>query len=201
MTQSHKTHSADKWQKIAQESELPENDETSSNADQADPAEKALDFPTRQILEDQLTALEQKVEEYKQQAFRAQAELDNVRRRAERDVSNAHKFGAEQLIQALLPVVDGLVRGLESSDGQDPKVKAIRDGMQLTLDILHKVLIKFGVEIIDPAVGEGFDPKLHEAMGMRHDPNAKPNTILQVLQKGYQLHGRVLRAAMVMVAQ
>ncbi len=200
MTNPNKPNSADKWQKIAQEAES-QIDENETQADTGTEEESRLDYPTRQQLEDQLTSMERNVEEYKKQVLLAKAELENVRRRAERDISNERKYGVEQLLQSLLPVVDGLVRGLESQDPQDSKIKAIRDGMQLTLDILHKVLIKFGVEIIDPQPGEPFDPKLHEAMGMRHDPNAKPNTILQVLQKGYQLHGRVLRAAMVMVAQ
>lgn len=200
MTQPNKTQPTDKWQKMAEESDKP-NTEDGDDTLNPESVEKTLDFPTRQALEDQLTAYERKTDEYKQQALRAQAELENYRRRAERDVASAHKFGVEQLIITLLPVVDSLTRGLESCDTQDAKVKAIREGMQLTLDILNKALVKFGVEMIEPAVGEPFDPKLHEAMGMQHDPNVKPNTILKLLQKGYQLHGRVLRAAMVMVAQ
>lgn len=194
MSDSHKSdHSgSDKWQKMAEQAQKQPSEEGAE--------EGQLEFPTRQKLEDQLTALERQVEEYKQQTARAQAELENVRRRAERDVSNAHKYGVEQLISALLPVVDGLVRGLESGDDSDPKIKALHSGMQLTLDLLHKALMKFGVEIIDPAAGDAFDPKLHEAMGVQSQPGAKANTILKVLQKGYELHGRVLRAAMVMVA-
>lgn len=196
MSHSHKSEPTNKWQKFAEETDH----QTQPPASEPPQSEQQLEFPARRQLEDQLTALERQVEEYKQQALRAQAEQENIRRRAERDVSYAHKYGVEQLLNALLPVADGLVRGLESGDPTDPKIKPLRDGMQLTLDLLQKTLMKFGVEIIDPPVGSPFDPKLHEAMGMQPHPGAKSNTIVQVLQKGYQLHGRVLRAAMVMVA-
>lgn len=198
MTDSHKdnvkpaSQSADKWQKIAEDAEKQVEKENVEGSH--------LEYPTRQQLEDQLTAMESQVDEYKQQAARAQAELENVRRRAERDISNAHKYGVEQLIIALLPVVDGLARGLESGDLTDLKVKNLHHGMQLTLDLLHKALAKFGVDRIVPAPGDAFDPKQHEAMGVQAEPGAKPNTVVQLLQTGYQLHGRVLRAAMVMVS-
>lgn len=197
---SYNSDGADKWQKFAEqnqndsefENEKPESEMENSEGEQ-------LEFPTRQKLEDQLTALERQVDECKQQTARAQAELENFRKRSERDLNNAYKYGPEQLIQSLLPVVDSLVRGIQSGDANDPKIKVMHEGMQLTLDLLDKTLAKFGVKVIDPAVGEAFDPKLHEAMGMQPVPGAKSNTVAQVLQKGYQLHERVLRAAMVMV--
>jgi molecular chaperone GrpE len=194
------SQSADKWQKIAEEAEKQAPVEESGPANAKGDTQGELDFSTRQQLEDQLNTLDRQFNEAKLQAARSQAELENVRRRAERDISNAHKYGVEQLINALLPVVDGLVRGLESGDHADPKVQALHAGMQLTLDLLYKALAKFGVEIINPAIGDAFDPKLHEAVGVQKVPGAIPNTITQLLQKGCQLHGRVLRAAMVMVA-
>ena len=154
------TQSADKWQKIAEEAEKQAPAEESG-------AQGELEFSTRQQLEDQLNVLERQVNEAKLQAARSQAELENVRRRAERDVSNAHKYGVEQLINALLPVVDGLVRGLESGDHADPKVQALHAGMQLTLDLLYKALAKFGVEIINPAAGDPSIPGSHEAVGVQ----------------------------------
>jgi len=191
--------SDNKWQKIAEQAD-PEIEQSSASDEEVKKEEGQLEYPSRQELEDQLTALELRINEYKQQTARAQAELENYRRRAERDVKEAHQYGVSQLINALLPVVDGLVRGLESGNPEDPKIKPIFDGMQMTLDLLLKALSKFGVEVIDPAVGEEFNPKIHEAMGMEKSPEAKPNTIIRTLQKGYQLHGRVMRAAMVMVA-
>ncbi|MBS0349660.1 MAG: nucleotide exchange factor GrpE [Proteobacteria bacterium] len=190
------SNSADKWQKISEE----HKDKTTTQPGQPENQEGQLEFPSRQQLEDQLTVLERKVSEYKEMAVRAQAEMKNLQWRAERDISNAHKYGVEQLIKGLLPVVDALLRGMENCDINDTKVKTMFDGMKLTSDLLQKALTQFGVEFIDPAVGEPFDPKFHEAMGMQEAPGAKSNTIAKVLQKGFRLHDRVLRAAMVMVA-
>ncbi|MCH9770433.1 MAG: nucleotide exchange factor GrpE [Gammaproteobacteria bacterium] len=163
-------------------------------------ASAGLELTSRQDLEQQLNQLEEQLAKYKDKSARDQAELKNVQRRAERDVSNAHKYGSEKIMVEMLQVVDSIERGLETSMSDDPKVQSLHEGMQLTLDLLIKTLNKFGVEIIDPAAGDNFNPELHEAMSMQPDKNAKSNTVLQVLQKGYQLNGRVLRAAMVIVA-
>ena len=168
--------------------------------DEADHPE-GLEFPSREKLEDQLTAMEKQVDEYREKALRVHAEMDNLRRRTERDVANAHKYGAERLLIDLLPVMDGLIRALESLESQDSHTKSMREGIALTVDLLQKALEKHGVKMIDPPLGIPFNPDLHEAMSAQKDPNAAPNTILQVIQKGYELNGRVLRAAMVIVAQ
>ncbi len=193
MSGNHHSSKNDKWQKIAEEAHKNEQ----SDSQEKNASEGQLEFPSRQQLEDQLTAMERQLNEFKEQATRALAELKNVQWRAEREIGNAHKFGVKEIMKSLLPVVDSLVRGLESGDAADPKVQAMHSGMQLTLDLLNKALTKSGLEIIDPAVGSEFNPSLHEAMGMQ--PGGKSNTIAQVLQKGYQLHGQVLRPAMVMV--
>lgn len=187
-----KEENQDKWREFAEEQE---------NSEDAFEELPEIDFPSRDNLEDQLTAMEKKVDEYKDKAMRAHAEMENFRRRAERDVEKAHKFGNEKLLVDLLPVVDSMIRGLESPESHDPHVKSMREGIGLTLDLLHKTLSKHGVKTIDPEPGEVFNPELHEAMSAVQDPNAKPNTIVQVVQKGYELNGRVLRAAMVIVAQ
>jgi molecular chaperone GrpE len=199
-----KATSTSKWEKISTEDE-DVTEEGTSPVDEAtapgEPEEQAgIDFATRDKLENQLTAMEQQAEKDKSEVLRAQADLVNVQRRAERDVSNARKFGAERLIVDMLPIVDSLVRGLEGPDVEDPQIKSMREGMSLTLDLINKTLTNHGVTIIGPAKGDVFNPELHEAMGMQQDPDAASNTILQVLQKGYSLNGRVLRAAMVMVA-
>lgn len=203
---SKKTDKRDtgRWEKFAQEQEeQPKIDvEADDVPDLHETPERTegLGYASHEELEQELNALEMQLAEYKDAAVRAKAEADNVRRRAERDVEKAHKFGSEKLLSDLLPVVDSLVRGLEGAEPQDPQAKSYREGMMLTLDILEKTLLKHGVKVIDPTQGEPFNPELHEAMSMQPDPNAKPNTILQVLQKGYELNGRVVRAAMVMVA-
>jgi len=160
-----------------------------------------IEFPSRDDLESQLTQMEKKVDEYKAQALRAQAELDNVRKRAERDVSNAHKFGTEKLLNELLPVLDSLVRGIEGTPETNEVLAQARKGMQLTLELMEKTLAKFGVQIIEPESGEPFDPTKHEAVGAQPNPDFKSGSVIQVLQRGYELNGRILRAAMVMVAQ
>lgn len=187
-----KEENQDKWREFAEEQE---------NSEDAFEELPEIDFPTRGKLEDQLTEMEKKVDEYKEKAMRAHAEMENSRRRAERDVEKAHKFGNEKLLVDLLPVVDSMIRGLESPESHDPHVKSMREGIGLTLDLLHKTLSKHGVQTIDPKPGEVFNPELHEAMSVVQDPSAKPNTIVQVVQKGYELNGRVLRAAMVIVTQ
>lgn len=193
-----KKNDDNKWRELA-EQQAKESPEASSPM--AESTEPGIDFPSRESLENQLTAMERQVTEYKEQALRSKAELENIRRRLERDVANAHKYGSEKLLADLLPVVDSLVRGLESCDVKDPQLQTIRQGISLTLDLLHKTLIKHGVEMIEPTKGEGFDPTLHEAMSMQTLPECKSNTVIQTLQKGYSLNGRVLRAAMVIVAQ
>ena len=136
-----------------------------------------------------------------EKVVRAQAEMENARRRAERDVSNAHRYGNDKLVNALLPVMDSLLRGQEGVDADDDKVKPLLEGMVLTADMLEKALIQFGLAVVEPEQGEVFNPEHHEAMSMVPMPGAEKNTVIEVLQKGYLLNGRVLRAAMVVVAQ
>jgi molecular chaperone GrpE len=178
-------------------------DQADKAADQvpleANEAENAVDDFNKNKLENQVTALEMKLDECRNQALRAQAEVENVRRRAERDVSNAHKYGVDKLLTDLLPVMDSMVRGLEGPDSKDPHTKTLREGMLMTLDILEKTLEKHGVEAILPQSGDAFNPDEHQAMSMVSDPDGQANTVCEVVQKGYQLNGRVLRAAMVIV--
>ena len=205
-----------KWQTIAEQSEQSEQSEQAESTEQQPASDErpessepvvdeltqpeGLAFPSREQLEDQLTAMERKVDQYQEMALRARADADNAQRLAQRDVANARKFGSERLIADLLPVADCLTRGLEGiASANQPNDDAAAKGLQLTLDLLEKTLVNHGVSIIDPAKGDHFNPDKHEAMSMQPDPDAKPNTILQVLQRGYELNGRVLRAAMVIV--
>lgn len=148
-------------------------------------------------LEKQLAEAEQKSAQNWDKTLRAVAELDNVRRRAERDVENAHKFALERFIQALLPVLDSLEKTLETSVED---VKVLREGVQLTHKMLGDVMAKFGLETVDPQ-GIPFDPHTHEAMAMVPDATVPSNTVIKVYQKGYRLYGRVVRPARVVVSQ
>lgn len=189
-----------KFQNFENEMENRELLDSEQPNDQGDEDTLGIEYPSHQALEDQLTALEKQLEEYKDKAFRAQATLDNIKRRAERDVENAHRYGTEKLLVELLPVVDSLNRGLEDKTSKDPKIESLREGMQLTLDMLLKALKKFGIQEIDPVIGDSFDPTLHEAMSIQKVPSQEAHTIVRVLQKGYKLNDRVVRAAMVIVA-
>jgi molecular chaperone GrpE len=135
--------------------------------------------------------------------LRYQAEMQNVRRRAEMDVEKAHKFALEKFVKELLPVADSLEKAVESTEGQESAgelVASIRQGVEMTLGLFVSSLKKFNVEPLNP-LGEPFDPQKHEAMSMVPAPNAEPNSVVAVVQKGYLLNGRVVRPAMVMVAK
>jgi molecular chaperone GrpE len=148
-------------------------------------------------------ALKAQVQELQEQMLRSQAEMQNVRRRAEMDVEKAHKFALEKFVKELLPVADSLEKAVESTEGQGNSgdlVASIRQGVEMTLSLLESSLKKFNVEPLNP-IGEPFDPQQHEAMSMVPAPKAEPNSVVAVVQKGYLLNGRVVRPAMVMVAK
>jgi molecular chaperone GrpE len=151
-------------------------------------------------LEVDLARLQEELAAAQEQMIRAQADVQNVRRRAERDVESAHKFALEKFSGELLPVIDNLERALQAAKDANESGEAIVEGVELTLKSFLAVLAKFKIEPVDPH-GEPFDPELHQAMSMVESPDAEPNTVLTVVQKGYTLNGRLLRAAMVMVAK
>ena len=131
--------------------------------------------------------------------LRARAELENVRRRAERDVANAHRYGLERLVNELLPVRDSLELGV-SAAGDDADIARVREGMELTLKLMATAFDKLGVEVVDPA-GKPFDPELHQAMSMQDGEEGQSGTVLTVVQKGYRLNERLVRPALVVVAK
>ena len=143
-----------------------------------------------------LTAAQEEVVSLKDAALRAQAEVENMRRRAARDVENAHKFALERFAESLLPVVDSLEKSVESA----ADAAAVSEGVGLCLKLFIDTLARKGIEQIDP-LGEPFDPSHSEAMAMVENPNAEPNSVMEVMQKGYALNGRLVRAAKVIVAK
>ena len=147
-----------------------------------------------------LQAARNKADEHWNQLLRAKADLDNLRRRAERDVEQAHRYGLERLVQELLPVKDSLELGLSASQGEGEAVKGLREGMELTRKMLQSALEKFGVKELNPQ-GERFNPESHQAMSVQERADAEPNTVLLVCQKGYLLHDRLIRPAMVIVSK
>lgn len=150
------------------------------------------------VLAGRVAELEQQLAEAKDQQVRAAADAQNARRRAEQDADKAKKFALEKFVKELLPVVDSLEKGLESM-GEDVS-ETHREGVSMTLKMQLDVLSKFGVEQIDPH-GEPFDPQYHEAMTQVANPEMDPNTVMDVMQKGYTLNGRLVRPAMVVVSK
>ncbi|WP_227370431.1 nucleotide exchange factor GrpE [Halomonas sp. M20] len=159
---------------------------------------EAVEDPEADVLAARVEELEQALGEAKDQALRAAAESQNVRRRAEQDVDKARKFALEKFVKELLPVVDSLEKALEAMN--DGASEVHREGVSMTLKLQLDVLAKFGVEAIDPQ-GEPFDPQYHEAMTMVPSGDVEPNTVMDVIQKGYVLNGRLIRPAMVVVSK
>lgn len=135
----------------------------------------------------------------KDQLLRTVAEMENVRRRAQRDVENAHKFAVEKLLSDLLPVVDSLEKAEDAAKTTD-NAESMAEGIGLSLKLFIGILEKSGVALVDP-LGEPFDPQLHEAMAMVPNPDAEPNSVMDVMQRGYTLNGRLVRAAKVVVVK
>jgi molecular chaperone GrpE len=143
--------------------------------------------------------LQQQVADANDNVLRIQAEMQNMRRRAERDVENAHKFALDKFSADLLPVVDNLERALGAINSDDDSQKAIAEGIELTLKSFVDALVRFKIESVDPA-GQPFDANLHQAVSMVPNPDMEPNTVMDVFQKGYTLNGRLIRPAMVVVS-
>lgn len=178
------------------ELDIADNQQTTAESSDSKPG---LGHPAYEELEAQLNTAEAKANENWGKLLRLQADMENQTRRHERDLAQAHKLANESVFRSLLDVADNLERSLEQPV-TDESVDALRTGVELTLKLLLKVFDKHALKIVNP-IGEAFNPDLHEAMSMQEDANAKPGTVLTVLQKGYQLHERLLRPALVVVAK
>ena len=143
--------------------------------------------------------LEQELQDAQDQHLRAQAELENLRKRGVRELENAHKYGIERFAKEVLEVKDNIEMGIESLQTQKDGSKHL-EGMQLILITLSQTLERFSVKEFDPD-GESFDPEQHEAMSAQESPKHPPNTVISVIKKGYLLHDRLLRPAVVIVSK
>lgn len=141
-----------------------------------------------------------KADDHWDQLMRTRAELENLRKRNQRDLENAHKFALERFSQDLLQVWDSLELGQQAAQDSQADVEKLREGTALTLKLLGDVMQKNGIEQIHPE-GEPFNPEFHQAMAMQERDDVAPNTVVTVVQKGYLLNGRLLRPAMVMVSK
>jgi len=191
------------------ETRTPDNSQASEISSESldtnsDPATAAAEESSEKevTLEQLQAALEdaqQKAQENWEGLLRTRAELENQRKRSAREVGNALKFGSERLVSEFLPVKDSLELGLSASE-QAADLESLKEGMTLTLKLLDSALEKCRVQELNP-VGEKFDPQFHQAMTVQEAPEAEPGTVLSVVQKGYLLHDRLLRPAMVIVAK
>jgi molecular chaperone GrpE len=154
--------------------------------------------PTLAELEQALAEAQARAGTLRDQYMRSVAELDNVRKRAQRDVENASRYGLEKFAAELLPVLDSLEAAVGSAERADAKTLAA--GQEATLKLLARAFEKLNIRQIDP-LGEPFDPALHEAVMAQPSNTAEPDSVLQVLQRGYKLNGRLLRPARVIVAR
>lgn len=170
-----------------QDEQSPENAQVETKA-----SEQPSDMP-------EVDGLEAELAKVKDQLLRTIAESENIRRRASRDVEHAHKFAVEKLLNDLFPVLDSLEKAVETAI-QTEGADAIAEGVELSLKMFVATLEKSGVVQIDP-LGEPFDPQHHEAMAMVPNPDAEPNSVMEVMQKGYVLNERLVRAAKVIVTK
>lgn len=170
-------------------------DGSAEQVDEADQSAAGADLTL--LLEDARA----KADEHWNQLLLAKAETENVRRRAKQDTENAHKYGLEKFALELLPVKDSLEMGLAATESSSEEAIAnLKEGTELTLKMLTSAMEKFGIEVLNP-LGDTFDPTLHQAMSMQESAEYKPNTVMAVMQKGYQLNDRLIRPAMVVVSK
>jgi len=165
--------------------------------------EDSAELPVEDIesLRAKIAELEDQINEQKETVLRAKAEEQNIKRRADNDISNARKFALERFANDLLPVVDSLERGLEiTAPEENEEIKVHQEGVVLTLKMFEGVLVKHNLEAVSPE-GEPFDPALHQAVSMQESGDCEPNTVMTVMQKGYTLSGRLVRPAMVVVSK
>jgi molecular chaperone GrpE len=185
--------------------------ETDKLNEQLDPEKTddlhVLEHPSYKQLMEKLNETEVKANDYWNTMLRAKAELENIARRTERDITNAHKYALEKFASELLTVIDSLEQGLFSCKealNKNPENNTLLismcNGMELTTNMFLSVCKKFGIEQLNP-LGDDFNPELHQAISTIEDPSAKPNTIIQILQKGYLLNGRLIRPALVTVTK
>lgn len=151
-------------------------------------------------LQKELEQANQKAQENWDKALRVQAEMENLKRRTQKDLDDARKYAVERFAKELITVVDSLELGLQAISGDSEEVKKFREGSELTLKQFESAFAKANIETVNP-LGQPFNPEHHQAMAMQPSAEVAPNSVLTVFQKGYLLNGRLLRPAMVIVAK
>ena len=151
-------------------------------------------------IETQLAKAQETIKDYWDQMMRLRAEIDNNRKRAERDLENAHKYALKNFVEELLPIIDSMEMGQAAASTENATLESIREGSTMTMNMFVQVLERNGLEQIDP-LGQKFDPEKHQAISMVEDENAESNSVIAVMQKGFSLNDRLVRPAMVVVAK
>lgn len=151
-------------------------------------------------MQQQLLEAQQTVKEYWDQIMRLRAEMENNRKRAERDVEAAHKYALKSFFESLLPVIDSMEMGQAAALSENATLESIREGSILTMNMLVQTLEKHGLEQINP-LGETFDPERHQAISMIEQEGVESNKVIEVMQKGFALNDRLVRPAMVVVTK
>ena len=186
-----------------QEQELERQEKIDNEFDAEVAAENSENMESKEVdvefLQVQLEKSQEQSKVSLDKVVRAQAEMENLRKRAARDVENAHKYALEKFTNELLPIMDSLELGLSASV-KAKNLDDLRKGMELTLEMFNTVMEKFGITMIEPK-GEKFNPELHDAVSMQETDDSNSGIIIEVMQKGYTLNGRLIRPAMVVVAK
>ena len=158
------------------------------------------DDTENESIDTQLANAQETIKDYWEQMMRLRAEIDNNRKRAERDLENAHKYALKSFVENLLPIIDSMEMGYTAAAADNATLESIREGSELTMNMFIQVLTRNGLEPIDP-LGEKFDPERHQAISMIEAEGAESGNIIEVMQKGFLLNDRLVRPAMVVVAR
>ncbi|MDF1588602.1 MAG: nucleotide exchange factor GrpE [Gammaproteobacteria bacterium] len=164
---------------------------------------ETINNPEVDITEDPAALLEDarnKADQHWNELLRAKADMENLRRRQARDLENAHKHALDKFVTELLPIYDSMELGLKAASAEEASLEAVREGLEMTMKMFLSSISKFGLEQVDPE-GQAFDPELHQAVAMQPADGVEANQVLNVMQKGYQFNGRLLRPAIVVVSQ
>jgi molecular chaperone GrpE len=183
---------------VVEDFDMPEDGNITAGQADSKPNEALEETTAEEMLRLELESATQKAEENLELAQRTQAEMENLRKRTLRDIENAHKYALDKFVNELLPVIDSLELGIQAAESVT-EIENLKEGMNLTLKKFTDSLEKFGVVIVDP-LGESFNPERHEAVSMADTDEFESGVVMLVLQKGYELNGRLVRPARVVVA-
>ncbi len=200
MSEEQKVTPEEQVENTQPENEQPQADNKQAEVETEETAEASTEQDIVAELDKKLKLAEQKIKEQQDSVIRAKAEMENVRRRAAQDIEKAHKFALDKFAEGLLPVIDSMELAISHADQEDEALKPMIEGVELTLKSMLSTVEKFGLKAIDPK-DEAFDPEKHQAMSMQAVEGVPANQVIAVMQKGYELNGRLIRPAMVMVSK